>query len=223
MHLVHLVQTKKCLHKMNTWWIRKKWETSKTRVQEIKHQKAAARVPAQLHRNSARVKSPEQLINAAEWNLDIDSERSSCCSRSRWENVVESASARHPCTLVQPEPSQIPPDASSVVLVPDIYIYFCSASTVHTAAWPLPLEVVPWRRTQTEAQQTAGRDRPANKGAHCRWTKGLQSRGHSVWCNRWKHAQGVFLWKAKRCVWFFFYAAGCVLSCCAANRAAGLF
>lgn len=29
--------------------------------------------------------------------MDIDSERSSCCSRS--ENVVESASARHTCTL----------------------------------------------------------------------------------------------------------------------------
>lgn len=84
---------------MNTWWIRKKWETNNTRVQEIKHQKGAARVPARLHRNSARVKSPEQLINAAKWNLDIDSERFSCCSRSWCENVVESASAWHQCTL----------------------------------------------------------------------------------------------------------------------------
>lgn len=201
---------------MNTWWIRKKWETNNTRVQEIKHVQC---VPARLHRNFARVKSPEQLINAAKWNLDIDSERSSCCSRSWCENVVESASARHPCTLRCSRSLC----GSHQTLPPwfwcQIYILFCSAwppslSTVHTAARPLPLEVAPWRRTQTEAQQTAGRDRPANKGAHCRWTKGLQGRGHSVWCNRWKHAQDVFVWKVKRCL-FFLYSGVCfVMLCC---------
>lgn len=102
--------------------------------------------------------------------------------------------------------------------------FFCSAqppspSTVHTAARSLPLEVVPWRRTQTEAQQTAGKDRPTNKGTHCRWTKGrlrpLRLMQSMETCTGCFFVEGEAM--------SFFYTAGCVLSRCAASCAAGLF
>lgn len=181
---------------MNTWWIRKKWEASKTQVQEIK-QNGATAVQQNMHACLQTCTAPPQLCpseisRAANKHSQMDRSGLRAAAGVDWKMLgsqhQRDTRARCGAAAAFADPTRRLLLLSTTTL----------ASTVHTAARPLPLEVAPWRRTQTEAQQTAGRDRPANKGAWCHWTKGPQGRGHSIWCNRWKHAQDVFLWKAKQ-------------------------
>lgn len=137
-----------------------------------------------------------------------------CCGVSISATPVHAA--------VQPEPSQIPPDASSVVLVPDIYIFLLAVHSAHSspastsgggamAMDPNRSPTDSWKGPARQQRRSLSLDKRSPKPRPLGLMQSMET------------CTGCFFVEGEAVCGFFFYAAGCVLSCCAANRAAGLF